>query len=438
MSTALAFGAVSAVLRNVLDNGLVDAALATGAPVKVSAVAPDSIKLDDPVAPPQLNLFLYRVTPNPGWRNMGLPARDAGGQRLGNPPLAVDLHYLVTAYGKADLQAEILLGYAMHLLHERPFLDRAAIRKALSLTPLDPAVLPDAFREPPAAGLADQLEALRVTWEPMDTEEMSRIWSAMQAHYRPSVGYQVSVVLIEATRPATAPLPVLSRGEVDLATGRDAGVLVTPSLVPPFPAVEAVEAPGGKEAVELGDTLTLRGHHLDGTGVRVRFAHRLLATPHEVLVGTVTDPNRVDVALPTPSGGAATWPAGVWSVTVSLVRPTETLPRQANTVAMLLGPTPDLSTATLVRDGTTGAVTVTFDVVPHVRPEQPAVLALNTAEATAPPRTATVDDLTFAFGALPAGEAWVRLRVDGVQSPLLDRSKTPPVFLAGRSVTVPP
>ncbi|HZN72028.1 MAG TPA: DUF4255 domain-containing protein [Micromonosporaceae bacterium] len=438
MSTALAFGAVSAVLRNVLDNGLVDSALAIGAPVKVTAIAPDSIKLDDPVAPPQLNLFLFRVTPNQGWRNADLPSRSSGGNRLTNPPLAVDLHYLVTAYGKTDLQAEILLGYAMHLLHERPFLDRAAIRKALSLTPLDPTVLPDAFREPPAAGLADQVETLKITWEPMDTEEMSRLWSAMQAHYRPSAGYQVSVVLIESTRPATTPLPVLSRGEVDTVTGREAGVQVTPSLVPPFPTVEAVEPPEAKEVAELGDIVTLRGHHLDGTNVSVQFTHRLLATPHEVTVGVVTDPSRIEVQLPSAGAGAATWPAGVWSVTASLVRPTETEPRQTNTVALLLAPTPDLSTATLVRDGTTGAVTVNVDIVPHVRPEQPAVLALNTAETTAPPRTTTVDNLEFVFESLAQGPAWVRLRVDGVQSPLVDRTKTPPEFLAGQSVTVPP
>jgi hypothetical protein len=43
-------------------------------------------------------------------------------------PLALN-HYLLTAYGSADFQGDILLGYAMHLLHERPVLDRAAIRR---------------------------------------------------------------------------------------------------------------------------------------------------------------------------------------------------------------------------------------------------------------------------------------------------------------------
>jgi hypothetical protein len=98
MSGPLALGAVSAVLRNLLDNGMVDAGPAVGS-VKVTAIAPDAIKLDDPNAGPSLNLFLYRVSPNPGWRNAVLPSMNAGGERLTNPPLALDVHYLLTAYG---------------------------------------------------------------------------------------------------------------------------------------------------------------------------------------------------------------------------------------------------------------------------------------------------------------------------------------------------
>ena len=184
MSTALAIGATSAVLRNVLDNGLIDAVSAVGVPVKVTVKAPDLINLEDPQFTPQLNLFLYRVSTNPGWRNADLPSRDSGGRRITNPPLGLDLHYLLTAYGREDLHAEILLGYGMHLLHERPFLDRPSIRKALTLSPLDPAILPDAFQSPPNAGLAEQLEMLKITWEPMDTEAMSKLWSAVQSHYR--------------------------------------------------------------------------------------------------------------------------------------------------------------------------------------------------------------------------------------------------------------
>ena len=100
MSSPLAIGAVSAVLRNLLDNGLIEAGAAMGTSVAVSAVAPDTIDLDNADDPPRLNLFLYQVTPNRGWSNVGLPSRSGvSGERLTNAPLALDLHYMLTAYG---------------------------------------------------------------------------------------------------------------------------------------------------------------------------------------------------------------------------------------------------------------------------------------------------------------------------------------------------
>ena len=81
MSSPLAIGAVSAVLRNLLDNGLVDVG-APLSPVKVTAVAPDTIKLDEANPPPSLNLFLYRTSLNQGWAEVGLPSFDGNGSRV--------------------------------------------------------------------------------------------------------------------------------------------------------------------------------------------------------------------------------------------------------------------------------------------------------------------------------------------------------------------
>jgi hypothetical protein len=184
VSSALAIGAVSAVLKNLLDNGIVEQ-VALGTTVNVSAVAPDTIRLDAPEDPPQLNVFLHQVTPNAAWRNRELPSRASNGDRLTNPPLALDLHYLITAYGRSDFQAEILLGYAIHLLHERPMLDRPAIRRALDPSPLDVSTLPPAFQVLTASDLADQVEAIRITPIAMAVDEMSKLWSAFQTHYRP-------------------------------------------------------------------------------------------------------------------------------------------------------------------------------------------------------------------------------------------------------------
>lgn len=435
MSSPLAVAAVSAVLRNLLDNGLVDVGNAVGA-VAVTAVAPDLIKLDDPNAGPSLNLFLHRVTPNQGWRNVGMPAYDGGGGRLANPPLALDLGFLVTAYGVSDFQAEILLGYAMSVLHEHPVLDRAAVRRALDPSPLGPSILPPAFQALAASDLADQVESVRVTWEPMDGEEMSRLWSAMQAHYRPTAAYVASVVLIEAERPVRHGLPVLSRGPVDPATGRDRGVVVAPSLEPPLPTLVAVRPPGSQVAARLGDVVRLEGVHLDGTGLVVDFAHPLLDTPRTLTVGTHDEPRHLDVTLPSGATAFQEWPAGVWSVSVRLTRTGERVERTTAVAAMLLAPVPVLAPAPAVVRGA-GAVTVTLGVRPRVRPSQRATLALGTDVAVADPHPTAAASLTFRFGEVPDGARRVRLTVDGVESLLVDTSTTPPSFDPAQTVTVP-
>ena len=131
MSNALALAGVTAVIKDLLDSGLIDHQVhdKMGVGVTVSALAPDSIQVAND-APPRLNLFLHQVTPNAAWRNSGFPTHNAAGQRVSNAPLALDLHYLLTAYGSADLQAEVLLGYAMQLLHETPVLARQALKRS--------------------------------------------------------------------------------------------------------------------------------------------------------------------------------------------------------------------------------------------------------------------------------------------------------------------
>ena len=279
MSSPLAIAGVTAVIRDLLDSGMIDHQVtdSLGQGVTVSALAPDLITLGAEAAP-RLNLFLHQVTPNAAWRNVGYPSRDARGDRVGNPLLALDLHYLLTAYGSADLQAEILLGYACLLLHETPVLTRNAIRTALNppTPPVTGGLLPSIYKALSAADLAEQFEQIKITPSVMNTEELSKLWTAVQSSYRPTAAYMASVVLIEMPRPARSPLPVLSRGKVDPATKRDAGVAVQPNLVPALPEIETI-APASKQlAAVLGETLTLSGHDLDGVATEY---HLLLSNP---------------------------------------------------------------------------------------------------------------------------------------------------------------
>jgi hypothetical protein len=256
MSSPLAIAAVTAVLKDLLNNGVIDHDLsaAVGGTVSVTALPPDRVETGTEEQN-QLNLFLFQVTPNPGWRNFGLPSRAASGEPVTNAPLALDLHYLLSAYSPQELNAEILLGYAMHLLHEAPVLTRQDIRTALAApAPVTGSILPAAFQAAAASDLADQVEQIKVTPHFLSTEELSKLWTAFQGHYRPTVAYMASVVLIEARRPTRAALPVRERRLHVVPLSR--------------PVVEAV-AP---QVVRAGGQLTLRGRNLDGPGVRVRFA----------------------------------------------------------------------------------------------------------------------------------------------------------------------
>jgi hypothetical protein len=448
MSSPLAIGAVSAVLRNLLDNGMIEAGAAIGGTVNISAVAPDTIDLGSNEEPPRLNLFLHRVTHNQGWSNAALPSRSGvSGERLTNAPLALDLHYMLTAYGRADFHAEILLGYAMQLLHERPVLDRAAIRRALDPSPIDLSLFPPALQALAASDLADQVEMIKITPAPMSSDDMSRLWSAIQSHYRPSSTYQVSVVLIEGVKPAVSPLPVLSRGRVDLATGRDRGVVVNPDLLPPLPTLFSAATLLPQTGARLNDEIVLTGVRLAGAGHVVRLAHRLFSQPFELAPLSVgIDGASLRFRLPNNAAAQIALAAGLISVSVRFTPAGEPDPRETNAIPLPLAPSPaiaadgalGLPAATAVRAAAPARVTVTMASRPRVRPEQRTTLMLDSLEASALPRTLASDPLVFVFpGSLAAGAHWVRLRVDGTDSILLDRSGPAPKFDNSQKITVP-
>ena len=180
------------------------------------------------------------------------PATPAGDAPT-NPPLALDLHYMLTAYGALNLQAEVLLGYAMLLLHQTPVLSRAAIRKSLNppTPPVTGSLLPSVYQALQASTLADQLEQIKITPEVMNTEELSKLWTAIQTHYRPTATYMATVVLIQPVATTSAPLPVLSRGPRDPTTHLETGPTVLASMQSqnPFDHIDRL-----RERSELGRT----------------------------------------------------------------------------------------------------------------------------------------------------------------------------------------
>jgi Pvc16 N-terminal domain len=421
VSTALAVAGVTAVLRGMLDTWLQDQnanAALDGENAEVTAVAPDIIDLGEN-ANPRLNLFLHQVSLNSGWRNVDQPSRDARGQRSASPPLSLDLHYLLTAYGRLDLHAEVLLGYGMQLLHEVPVLGREEIEDRL------PAALQ-------SSQLGRQVEMIKITPQPMSTDEVSKLWSALQAHYRPTAAYQVSVVLIESLNAGRSVLPVLTRGPVDPLTNRERGIVAQPDLLPPLPSITAVRPPNRQPGAVIGNTVTIEGHHLDGLARAVHLENRQLDVDLEEPAAAGNQSGLMRFVVPNVP---ADLPAGTYSLRARVQRPGEAAPRESNQLSLTI--VPDITTAlplAVARDAQ-GTATVNLACRPEVRPHQRASLVVGAREVLAEAHAAATANLVFQITDAPVGTHLVRLRVDGIESLLVDRTATPPVFL-NRRITI--
>ncbi len=433
MSNALAIAAVTAVIKDLLDNAVIDQSVnsAVGGSVTVTALAPSRIAVGkDEKA--QLNLFLYHVAPNPGWRNMGLPSTGSRGERLTNPPLALDLFYILTAYGNESFEAEILLGYAIQLLHENPVLGREAIRRALVNTqgppsPVDSRLLPPAMEALRSSDLGDQVELIKITPQPISIEEISKLWSAFQASYRPSVAYQVSVVLIESSRGSMSALPVLTIGLNDQGVRCEAGV------IPPYPVLTEVVLKDGQFSAKLGDALAIKGINLVPGPVKVVLSNARIKSPW-ILDATSSE---TDINISLPEGPAVPdpehpdpstlWPSGIY--TLSAVFGSENDEIVTNELALMLAPS-------IIGIDSSNKSSVKVTLLPQVRTDQRVSLFLGSYEIPSKPRYISAYTMEFDASEVPVGGYMARIRVDGVDNQFIDLSSTPPVF-KGLMVNLP-
>ena len=246
MSDYLAVGGISAVLRSLLASALTNGgptSILTTVPA-ISATSPDLVPTGkDETA--RVNLFMYYASLNPALRNLNLPSRNSAGNRMNNEPLALNLHYLVTAYGSQQFDPEILLGWVMKVFHDTPVVPRATIQAALADLTSGTQVTPEA-QLVATSTLANQVEHIRITPETLTTEEIYRLWTAFQTHYRPTTSYQVSVIVIQDTQAFKSGPPVLQR---------------TVSVMPlNAPVIDSINP----SAAAAGDVLTINGRNFIG------------------------------------------------------------------------------------------------------------------------------------------------------------------------------
>lgn len=457
MSNALAIAGVTAVLQHYLYNlyHQPSVSLSFSTPVHVTCFAPDQVQQHissgTKKAENQVNLFLHLVTHNAAWRNVGYASLSSDGTTaVGNPPLALDLHYLLTVYGSEPWQAEALLGFALMMLHQSPVLTRSDIDIALAARttstyphsgyPLNSTL--------PLCGLGGQMEMIKITPESMNREEMAWLWTALKADYRPTFPFRVSVALLQPDVSTSYALPVLQVA-FDAIAQRQAQIL-------------SIQTASGQPAAQPGEQVILKGEFLSGADLVVLTHQKLgkqitftpLASPPALNPPSATS---LTFALPDPT--LADFPAGLYDLSAQWTDPvTKAATATTNTVPFAVAAwLPSTQAASKTPSGSMIQLTLS-SFAPPIFPGQQVNLSLSniptptqklncfSADAQPLPNDSPATTLTFLFdpGLPTATDLLARLVIDGVPSivqitinpPLPGQLVPPPPSFAGPWVTL--
>lgn len=175
------FRSVSATgrsLRRLLELRFREEEPITGTATSVAIVRTEDLDPDNLptlVARPALTIFLYRVdfnkTMRAAWSGVGL--------NDGRSHLALDLHFLLTAWADNAENEHLILGRALQAIEDTPILAGPLLMQASDW----------------AAN-----ESLQLVLEDIDTEALMRIFDSLPVEYRLSVPYVARVTRIDGRR----------------------------------------------------------------------------------------------------------------------------------------------------------------------------------------------------------------------------------------------
>jgi Pvc16 N-terminal domain len=248
--SSLALGAVTSLITNRLN------AFTKG--TNVTATRPERARKKG--ANPKLNVFLYETIFDASLRNFSLDA--------GRPaPLWLVLKYLLTAFDEDDdsdtAKAHGLLGQGLSALQELAYL------------PIDSSLFPELSKNP---------EPLKITFDEITADVISKLMQGSDEKYRLSVGFQVRPVMIAPPEPPSYSLLVGSRF-----------VNVLPSL---GISLDAVTPP----SFELNSPISIVGSDLNLSGVEV-----LLGSTPLTILPPVTSA-KLDCQVTTAAMSAGSYP----------------------------------------------------------------------------------------------------------------------------------
>lgn len=399
MSNALSIAAVTGVIKYLLENGLVSDAIASSVgDVIVTALPPDRISVGSDERA-QLNLFLYQVTQN---RNADWVSKEFSNHNSTNPPLALDLHYLLTAYGPKDFQGEILLGYAMQMLHKSQIITSEIIENSLknASETSTSGVFSQALASICVSDLAEQIGQIKISPEFFKMEETSKIWSALQTHYRPSASYLISMVLIESE------------------TNQDRGACMIPLFQPYIEQVIVPFRPG--QPIISGSKIWIRGKRLRGDITKIR-----LGSIEKNIPSPDVQETQIVFTLP-PDLFAGPQTVQIIHEMVDNAGQMDCL-IESNVAAFVLHPTVSASVIGVqVGDDSLCSAEINLKLNPVVGKLQRIILRLHKMSTQEPstyaflvaPRTENTDMIVVPVKNIKPGNYLLGVQIDGAESPL--------------------
>lgn len=200
MSNYLTIAVITAAIREIV----LEAAQEVASHVKVTIGPPRALGIGEK----EVNIYLYRISPNAELRSDDLPTRSATGALIRRPVAAIRLHYLIAFADDDHLTTEIVMGKVVSVLHAAPIL--TADRLARIVGPNGPTALQ-------ASDLLEQEERIKLTPEYFSLDELSKFWTGLlQLAHRPSLQYVATPVLIDAgLLPVLVPQPTTVAGGID-------------------------------------------------------------------------------------------------------------------------------------------------------------------------------------------------------------------------------
>lgn len=406
MSSLKAIGAITYTLKSILDESLNDEGIDTLG-VDVFTEPLDRLETTLSITDNALNLYLYKVKENEGWRNQDLTSRNNSGRRVSNPYLALDLYYVMSAHGSEKVNAELMLGYGMVAFHDNVIVGRDFIADKLA----GEAILAD-------SNLSDQIEQIRITPEYLNTEEISKIWTMFGAKYRLSAYYKVSVALLRKEKSVRQALPVLQ-----------SKLYVKPIKLPFIQDIVAEDRVGSDYSSNRifieGDTIIISGISLQADVTKVQFDGSLAVGVDVELDSKITIP------IPT------TLRAGIHSIQIvhEMLLGEPEVPHNgvnSNLTAFVLSPI--LENITLVGSD------LTADVQPEIEEGIRYSVFLNEIDFDTTTRNAKeysfeqiapseISNITIDMDTVDAGTYLVRIRVNNATSPIFDDFSGPTIII---------